>query len=161
VAIRAVLFDLDSTLWHVEGPFDWEWLTALQSAEIEPEFARLEFRHRDAADFVRRFWANFRDDDSLPNARLEELRGSAVVRKTLAQFGADCQDYDGECVWDALNNVPFQCFNIRPFSDAFSTLETLSSSGLRLAIVNNRPLKATTSVESSAPRAFPTCLRRS
>jgi len=44
MAIRAVLFDLDGTLWGMGNPsanphFDWSGVTAIQAAQLAPHFA--------------------------------------------------------------------------------------------------------------------------
>ncbi len=143
MAIRAVLFDLDQTLWNVWAPRqDWDEITGLQSAELAPHLARIALDHLDPREFVRRFWANWATANSLPNPALVELKGAEMIRRTLAEYGAECREDDGEHLWEALHNVPFRYFNIRPFPDAISTVEALSAAGYRLAIVTSRPLTA-------------------
>ncbi len=147
MAIQAVLFDLDQTLWSVGPQPDWAEITALQSAELAPHFARFALDHFDPPEFVRRFWTNlnvqFPDPDSLADPPLEERRwieGPAVLRSTLAEHGATCAEDDASALWEALNNVPLRHFNIRLFADAASTVEALRAAGYRLAIVTARPL---------------------
>lgn len=149
--IRALLFDLDNTLWNVGAPPDWDAITALQAAALEPHLVRLGLGSLDRFEFVRRFWddyvRSFRDDlDPLLDPPLEELRwlkGASMLRKTLAECGGECSEGDSERLWEALHAVPLHHFNVRPFSDAISTVEALSARGYRLGIVTDRPLPAT------------------
>jgi FMN phosphatase YigB (HAD superfamily) len=145
VAVRAVLFDLDQTLWSVgPPPEDWAEITALQSAELAPEFARLHLGHLDVREFVRRFWANWAVAAAQPNPTLKELNGAELICGTLALHGVECSDGEGERLWEALHNVPFHHFNIRRFPDAASTVAALSAAGYRLAVVTNRPTPVST-----------------
>jgi phosphoglycolate phosphatase-like HAD superfamily hydrolase len=170
VAIQAVLFDLDETLWRLEAPPDWDLITAHQSAALSTEFARLGLDHLDLAAFVRRIWATFDDSlpnpDAVPDAPLAELRwrkGPAIIRRTLAEYGIACAAGDGECVWEALHTVPLRHFNIRLVSDAVSTVAALNAARYRLAIVTARPLPAKIVCRELQyrTRAYPTSSRRS
>ncbi len=139
----AVLFDLDGTLWsHGPPPEDWSEITDLQAAELALHAARLGFEHLDLPEFIRRFRIEWRAAIVRPNPTLEEIDGAAVLRGTLAERGVRCSAVDSECLWQALHNVPFRHFNIRPFPDAISTIEALDAAGYRMAIAASRPLPA-------------------
>ena len=140
MTVHAVLFDLDDTLWRVEGTPDWDEITGLQSVELAPHVARLGFDHLDLAKFIRCFWCNWSAANSVPNPALKELKPAATIQETLAEYGVECADGDAECLWETLHNVPFRYFNIRPFPDAISTVEALSAAGYRLVVITNRPL---------------------
>lgn len=68
MAIRAVLLDLDETLWHLDTPPDWDAVTARQADAHAFDFARLGLVHLDRSAFVRRMWASF--SEALSNALL-------------------------------------------------------------------------------------------
>jgi FMN phosphatase YigB (HAD superfamily) len=70
--LRAILFDLDNTLWRSEGPPDWEALTRLQAAGIASDFASLGLTGVDRVEFVRNFWADFESNRVLADGSLEE-----------------------------------------------------------------------------------------
>jgi HAD superfamily hydrolase (TIGR01549 family) len=149
VSIRAVLFDLDQTLWRVGPAPGWGKITARQSAALAPHIARLRLDHLDLREFVRRFWADFAaalpDPASVPDPPLDELRwikGPAVLQSALAARGCECDAADAERLWEAMHDVPLRHFNIALFHDAVSTVEALSAGGYRLAIVTARPLPA-------------------
>ncbi len=138
MAVRAILFDLDSTLWRVEQPPHWDVVSDLQCAQLAPDWRRLGFDHLDLSAFVRTFWANFGARSEVPNPTLEEWTGGSVVQDTLAGFGARCEDTAANSLWDGLNNLPSRYYNISPFPDAPSTLEALHWAGYRLAVITNR-----------------------
>ena len=147
--IRAILFDLDNTLWSVDASPDWDAITALQSEALAPDIARLGFGALNVREFVRRFWkdyaSSFPDPDSHPNPPLVEPRwreGATMIRKTLGTYGGQCSENHAAELWETLNSVHLRCFGVQPYSDAVSTVEALSAIGYRLAIVTGRPLTA-------------------
>ncbi len=149
MAIEAVLFDLDHTLWRPTAPPDWNAITALQVAELMPHCARLGLDHLDLGELVRRFWSAFDaaypSPDGRPDAPLEEPRwrsGPSAIRSALAEYDRACADDDAACLWEALHNVPLRVFNVHLFPDATSTVAALSAAGYRLAVVTARPLSA-------------------
>ena len=139
--IRAVLFDLDQTLWLVEATPDWDEITRLQAADLAPHVARARIGHLDLTELIRRFWANWDAANALPNPTLEELNRVAIMQQTLAAYGVPCADGDGDYLCDALLNIPLRSFNIRPYPDAIATVEALSAAGYRLGVVTNRLLR--------------------
>lgn len=156
MAIRAVFFDLDGTLWSLgSAPADWSEITALQAAEIAPHLGRLGLGRLDAPEFVRRFWANWGVAAAQPNPTLSELSGAEMICATLAAYGIERSDGDGERLWEALHNVPFRYFNIGAFPDAASTVASLSAAGYRLAIVTNRPTPISTLTRELRDQGLP------
>jgi HAD superfamily hydrolase (TIGR01509 family) len=142
--LRAILFDLDNTLWRSEGPPDWESFTRLQAASIARDFATLGLTNVDRVEFVRNFWASTDFGSGLSNGSLEEtywLEGEVAMSRALALSGAAWEVEDARRVWHAINDAPLLP-NIRPFPDAASTLSKLSQAGWRQAIVTNRPWPA-------------------
>ena len=156
MAIRAVLFDLDDTLWKVgPPPNDWAEVTALQAGEIGTEFERLQDGQLNAVDFVRRFWRNWADASAQPNPTFKELSGAEMMRDTLAYYGVKCSLDDGEHLWERIHNVPFSHFNITEFPDAARTVQALRTLGYRLAIVTNRPTPESTLRREIAAQGLP------
>jgi len=156
VAVRAVLFDLDETLWsHGPLPENWNEITGLQMAELAPHAARLRLEQIDLTEFIQRFWANWGAAILRPNPTLEEVKGAVIFQSTLAERGVECNDADAEHLWQALHNVPFRHFNIRPFPDAISTLEALRAAGYRMAIVTSRPLPARILIREMRDQGIP------
>lgn len=144
---RAVLFDLDDTLWYESAPVDWEQITRLQSERMRPEFERLGISF-DCSDFVRTFWrefaATFPDPDRLDGVFEERrwLDGPLHLRSAVEALGVECARGDASGLWEALHAVPLRAFNTRPFGDAASTIDALVATGQRLGIVTSRPLSA-------------------
>jgi HAD superfamily hydrolase (TIGR01549 family) len=143
MALRAVFFDLDRTLWsggHFRGEApDWDEITRLQAQALAPEFERLGLSHPDLIDFVTRFWPVFGLADQAPNLSLAELRVGAIIRECLRRDGFKCSDADGECLWEAMH-IPFHYFGTEPFPDAIAAVERLRDAGMRLAVLTNRPV---------------------
>lgn len=162
MAIQAVLFDLDDTLWRRTAPPDWDAITALQVAELMPHCIRLGFSHLDLGAVVGRFWAAFETaypkPEGNPNAPLEELRwtqGPAVIQATLAEYDVECADDNAVCLWEALHNVPLRARNHYLYPDAVSTVRALSAAGYLLAVVTAQPLSAAVVARNLSEQSMP------
>lgn len=147
MAVCAVVFDLDQTLWRLEAPPDFDQITMLQAGLLEADFARLEIVGVDLQEFVRSFWANFptwsKFDPEHPG--MEEprwLSGPGCIQRALSEYSLNCSEADGACIWEALNSLPMRHFNLRLFPDAAPTIEALSAAGYRHAVATSRPLSA-------------------
>src|SRR5687767_11218797 len=134
MALRAVFFDLDHTLWSGgvakgEAP-DWNEITRLQAEALAPALEGLGLRHPDLIDFLTRFWPVFGAADQAPNPTLTELKCELIIRDLLRQDGLDCPDGGDECLWEALH-IPFRHFHTEPYADAIATVEHLRRADLR------------------------------
>ncbi|OGO52276.1 MAG: hypothetical protein A2148_01160 [Chloroflexi bacterium RBG_16_68_14] len=139
MAIRAVLFDLGNTLWHIPEPPPVEKIreetvrrisALLRSWSVEPE-GELFFLGRDirlaieAAD--RRAYETHCVSPHFPT----------LVGEVAAAKGLDLTPEESEQLWQTWNlEGPF--FGRRLFDDAIETLEALRRQGYRLACVTNR-----------------------
>ena len=154
MTIRAVLFDLDQTLWDSGRGWDIAETNALQSEALAPHFQRLGWASPGAEIFVTRFWEAFgnhhSDNPHLPD--LSETQLPAILQQTLSEFELTCLDADSERILDAIDSLPFARYNIRPYDDCTHTLERLREAGLRMAIITNRPQPARTIIREL--RAF-------
>jgi len=145
MAIQAVLFDLDNTLWYLEKPPDDREVYSLQAKAVAPAL-------RGAApglaplDFVTEFWAQHFDWTDFGGEGLEDLRwrsGPARIRACIAALSkAECSAADAELLWLALNSLPSAAYGVRLYADAVETLQALRRQGLRLGVVTARPFSA-------------------
>lgn len=139
MAIRAVLFDLGNTLWHIpERPPTDEIrretmrriFGLLESWGVEPE-GDLRFIGRDIRLTVGAADKRAYESDCVsPDYR-------AVVGEVAASKGLDIDDEQSEQLWHTWN-LPGKFFGRRLFDDTIDTLETLRGRGLQLGCVTNR-----------------------
>lgn len=136
--MRAVLFDLDHTLWHSPRPPDFEHITRLQAARVAPVLAPA-----DAEAFIRAFWTEWqRIDAARPPADLHETEWSSVMATTCAALGVRVSAADARRAWEAINAVSRAAFHTEPVDGAIEMLALLKRRGWRTAVVTNYPLEA-------------------
>lgn len=143
MAIRAVLFDLDETIWTTSARPDWEKITQLQAAELAPYLRSLHPDELDVTAFIRRFWSRFDELISIDGENLEEPRwreGPGLMRAALIENGVACTALDGQRLWEACHDVSLRHFNVALFPDTASALAALVFRGQRLGVVTARPL---------------------
>lgn len=146
MAIRAVLFDLDGTLWSLGGmasnaDFDWSAITAIQSRALQPHFDRLNFA-LDTSSFATQFFAEINATLSPPTRDCSEPSWYPVLDRVLAAYGYRCERGDASLILDTLNAVPFREFGISAFPDAAPALEALKDGGMKIGAVTNNPKPA-------------------
>ncbi len=139
MAIRAVLFDLGNTLWHIPDPPPVERIRGetvrrifalLHSWGIEPE-GELRFLGRDIR------LTTGEADRTAYEGDCVSPHFPTVVREMAATKGLDLTPEQAEELWTTWNlGGPF--FGRRLFDDAIETLETLRSRGYRIGCVTNR-----------------------
>ncbi|MPZ48456.1 MAG: HAD-IA family hydrolase [Dehalococcoidia bacterium] len=146
--LRAVLFDLDGTLWHAAGPPDWNHITSLQAARVQSLLAP-HVADSELEAFIADYWRGFVQADE-PGARvppistlgyasasLQELDALALTRTFLQThcpgLSADCT----EAFWQAML-IPSHEFGLHLFEDTLATLAALKSRGLSLGLITNR-----------------------
>jgi HAD superfamily hydrolase (TIGR01509 family) len=140
--VKAVLFDLDLTLWRPTSPPDFDKITQLQAEALTPLFASVVETTFDFAHFVRDFWASLleRDAEAVAEGEYREVHGPAIMQSALAAQGLDVPIAEAQRWWDVINLVPLSEFNIQPYDDAIATLEELRARQLRIAVVTNRTM---------------------
>lgn len=146
MAIRAVLFDLDGTLWSMGGAeanpeFEWSNVTAIQAGGLAPHFRRWGFAC-DPAAFVTAFFEDLRRLLNPPTPDCREPAWHPALEQTLARFGHRADDRMAEAIFDVLNDVPFHHFGVQPFAEVPAALEKLAASGIRIGAVSNNPKPA-------------------
>ena len=139
MAIRAVLFDLDGTLWTMLPPrSDWAPITTIQATALAPHFERLGFS-ADPAGFVTRFFAELNATLSPPTPDFSEPSWYPVLDRVLAELGHACDRDDASAIFDVLNAVPFRELGISAYPDAADVLNGLRARGFRIGAVTNNP----------------------
>lgn len=142
MAIRAVLFDLDGTLWNNMAPVDdWEPIQAMQVAALRPHFDRLNLAI-DPDEFVSHFWDDLTAAQNPPSPDHREPLWFPVLQRGLARFGQRCDESDAEPVFEALLSVPLRHVNVCAFEDAARTLTALHTRGFKLGVITNNPKPA-------------------
>ena len=137
--VRAVLFDLGNTLWHIPEPPPIDQVrhetvgrirTLLRSWGLEPKdehgFLGRDIRLAVSAADKRAYESDCLSPDF-----------AVIVRQVAADKGLDLTPERAEELWRTWN-LPGDFFGRRPFEDAIDTLETLQSRGYRLGCVTNR-----------------------
>ncbi len=137
--VRAVLFDLGNTLWHIPEPPPIEQvrretvgriLALLRSWGLEPQDEH-PLLGRDIRLAITEADKRAYDTDCVsPNF-------SAIVRRVAADKGLDLTPEQADELWHTWN-LPGDFFGRRPYGDAIETLSALRASGYRLGCVTNR-----------------------
>jgi HAD superfamily hydrolase (TIGR01509 family) len=141
--VKAVLFDLDLTLWRPVAPPDFEHVTLLQAAALTPLFGSVVETKFDLVEFVRGFWTFLleRDADAIAEGQHREIHGPTIMQSALADQGVGVVPIaEAQRWWDVLNAVPLSEFNIQPYEDAIATLEELRARRFKVAVVTNRTM---------------------
>ncbi len=140
MTIRAVLFDLGNTLWHIpeRPPADRirretvrRIFGLLNSWGIEPE-GELRFLGRDIR------LATGEADHVAYNGDRVSPHYPALVQELVAKKGLDLTIEKSEQLWDTWN-LEGAFFGRRLYDDATETLQALQDRGLHLGCVTNRP----------------------
>jgi FMN phosphatase YigB (HAD superfamily) len=141
LSLRAVLFDLDGTLWG-DAPgwrgdgADFARLTELEARRLAPVFASAGIE-LDPLEFTSEFWAFARRREQEEAAQLFAPNGPSLAADLLALKGVAAEGVDLDAVWAALD-VPASMTGRMLFADAVATLEALTDKGLAMAVVSNR-----------------------
>jgi phosphoglycolate phosphatase-like HAD superfamily hydrolase len=159
VGVRAVVFDLDLTIWRPVGPPYFELLTRLQWAAVQADFKRLGLARVEGIRFIESLWSNLAgwtgyDPNGPEMIEPRWLKGPWAIQQLLAEHAYECDLTDAESIWR--RSTMFRSKTWRSFPDAPQTLEQLSARGLRLAIATGRPRSAESLAGSFAPRGCPT-----
>jgi FMN phosphatase YigB (HAD superfamily) len=141
VRFRAVLFDLDGTLWG-DAPgwrgdgADFARLTEIEARRLAPVFEAAGVR-LDPLEFTIEFWDFARRREQEQAAQLIAPNGPGLAAERLALKGVAAEGVDLGAVWAALD-VPASMTGRMLFDDAVSTLEALAAKGFSMAVVSNR-----------------------
>lgn len=151
MAVKAVLFDLGNTLWHIpeRPPVDdirqetvRRIFGLLQSWGIEP-VGELRFLGRDIRLAVGAA------DKAAFDSHLESPDVPKLVQDLVAKKGIDISLEQSEELWHTWN-LPGSFFGRRLFDDAIDTLDELRGRGLRFGCVTNRPYAGPTFTDEIA-----------
>jgi HAD superfamily hydrolase (TIGR01662 family) len=154
LAIRAVFFDLDFTLWRIAAPYrapdtdGWPWTEDLKELVRTRQVRRLgellgsnplTSNMKTSADLeaalveaLGSLWSEFGSDS------LREIDGPDRFEKVLAGMGCVMKPAHTSALWDA-GYICYPDFPIELYDDTLSTLEKLKNRGLRIAILTNSP----------------------
>jgi HAD superfamily hydrolase (TIGR01509 family) len=158
MAIRAVLFDLDFTLWHLGSPFfavsgpadllaDKDLQRLIRFHQLSRIAAVIGDRNvsgarqpeKSAESVVTQLeglWRAF-----MVSSELKEIDGPALLRKSLAASGLVAEAERANEIWE-VSYVPYPDFPLQLYGDTLATLDRLRSLRLKAAIVTNSPWPA-------------------
>lgn len=140
MALKAILFDLDDTLWRQATPPDFVRLQAQQLACLRPLFD-VVLPDAGLAQLISGFWvdwaAAFRACDNDPELR--ELDCAALVHQFFHANGHPISAGRAREIWYALD-VPVSGRVL--FDDTRATLNELRRRGIQTAVVTNNPTAA-------------------
>jgi putative hydrolase of the HAD superfamily len=137
---RAVLFDLDGTLWG-DAPgwkgdeADFARLTELEAGRLAPVFTTAGIR-LDPLAFTSEFWAFARRREQEEAAALRAPNGRALVAELLELRGAREGAAVAADAWAALDVVATHTGRML-FEDVGTTLDSFARRGLAMAVVSN------------------------
>jgi len=136
MALKAVLFDLDGTLWHQTEPVDYDVIQAQQVECVRPLLPPL-LPGLNLATLIANFWREwspaFRALDNDPELR--ELDSLAFLHQFLDAMGARVSVALAHDIWCAMD-VPKMGFAV--YDDLLETLEQIRIRNIRTAVVTNR-----------------------
>ena len=136
MALKAVLFDLDDTLWYQSEPPDYAAVQELQVEAVRPLLPRL-LPGVNLATLIANFWREwtpaFRAFDNDPE--LHELDSPAFLHQFLSATGSRVSPGLALEIWNAMDvaKVGFAVFD-----DVLETLEQIRIRNIRMAVVTNR-----------------------
>jgi len=113
--IRAVLFDLDGTLWSMlPSDHSWDPITAIQARALKPHLDRLGFSF-DPADFVLRLVADLGTTLNPPTPDCSEPSWYPCLERVLASYGHSCERPDASLILDEITGESrTACHSKRP-----------------------------------------------
>jgi len=139
---RAVLFDLEGTLWFQGIPPDLPRLQAEAAQRIGPFLRRRGLHCRvDATSLVADIWAAVDEALGNPPRSLRQPQGSFIVQGAFAVLDIDLSPEEGSEVWSALH-VPAEAAGWELYPDTLHVLSELRSRGVALAAVLNATYSA-------------------
>lgn len=140
MAIRAVLFDLDGTLWDSTWPIeDFGPLTSLQAEAVSRHISHWP-PPVSPTSFITRFWEAFGSERGRiwGEPELRELDTFSLMAAHLAAVAPEPSAELINAVLDAVASVPFREYGVTPFPESATVLATLAERGIHLAVVTNR-----------------------
>lgn len=139
---RALLFDLEGTLWFQGLPPDRRRLQAEAARRIGPFLRRRGLVGRvDAISLVGDIWAAVEEALADPPRSLRQPQGSFIVQGAFGVLDIDLSPEEGTEVWSALH-VPAEAAGWELYPDTLQVLSNLRERGLALAAVVNSPYSA-------------------
>ena len=135
--LKAILFDLDGTLWFQSPPVtDFTAITAKQAAQVEAAFP--DFRSSmPLEEVVAGFWSRFSECDRGADLSLVEVDCGALAQDVLRDALRETLDSSaGATFWSSLK-LSLREFNVMLFDDAASTLAEVKARGFRTAVITN------------------------
>jgi len=137
--VRAVLFDLDGTLWHAEhepGEARSARFHSVQARRAKPFLAERGWTHVDAFDLVRASWAAWDEAAALPRQDNAVIDGLALTRRTFAALGLQAVEADLLGFY-RLFRVAYREWPVALFEDTVGTLQRLHAARMPMALVTN------------------------
>lgn len=137
MAVRAVLFDLDGTLWHPVGydqPGRADRHAEIRARRVAPELG-VE-AGPGLASLVAGFWTEYEAGHAAADAGLANRDGPAWLRRFLSERGHVLEPEPSRRAWEAMR-IPAAEYPFRLFPDTLSTLSRLNEMGLATALVTN------------------------
>ena len=151
MAVRAVLFDLDLTLWRIASGASELAAAELRAMVRSHQVQRVLGALRDAAGenmpaeavceaamtFLDDLWASLMAGNESADD-LREVEAAALLLAAIKERGFEASAEVARAVW-AASYVPYPHFPLELYDDTLSTLDSLRDRGLRMAVVTNSP----------------------
>jgi putative hydrolase of the HAD superfamily len=142
VSLKAVLLDLDDTLWRSNGASqDNEVMLSVQVEQTRDLFEAWGIASGDARTFISEFWQHVLDKGRqhlLTDSSFTEPDNIENAKAFLAGHGVDSDPAAVRLWLDTLYVPMVHRVNLEPYEDTIEVLHAVKASGLKTGVVTNR-----------------------
>lgn len=136
--VKAILFDLDGTLWQASTALDLQLVQRIQHRRLAARLEAWSLQGGNIEPRMRRFWEELDAAEKQPNPSHRERDYGFLLGKVLQKQGIGLNSEQAQVLWEDLY-VPHPSFPKELFEDTLETLSLLRHRGFKLGLVSNRP----------------------